>query len=618
MRGFNQTAGDGVGRRLRTALEESLATPGFVWFVAFTVAALIYGAHRAYIVRWLCDDIFITFRYAENFLGGHGFVYNISERVEGYTHFAWLCLLTFLQWLGLGPEAASQWVGEVCFVLTLGLFAVISYRIAGKEGLLGPVATAALALHFDFHVWATSGLETSFFTLLVSLGFFVMCFSRVQARVRYVLAGLFFTLGVMTRPDGIIFLGLALAFEVVVLWLKKTPLKTIGAMSAWFLLPFVLLVLPYAVWKISYYGDFLPNTFYAKSGTLSYFDQGFFYIWTYLRGYPSSWLFLLAVPYLAVEWRRAGAGRFADRVRVLVQNEQSRSVMLALLFIVIYAIVFVAKVGGDFMYARFISPLIPLLYFVTEVGFRKLLVSRPDLLKACIAALLVLIVTDKTTRDDYLTDNGGHGPAKTDGLSGIGDERWFWTHDLGHEVSLMRLQTIQGRMMRTFFEGEDVTVVLRGQNNFAYYGKFRTCIENAGLTDKYIAHLPVTKRGRPGHEREAPWEYLIQRRTNFLFFRTPQQDSSSFRKIRFTYPVDSLSGYMCTYDPALLRRLDERFPGRIVYVKFENYLDDYVRSMGSRSRQQVELDYKNFQDFYFRGVQDPAREQPFLAYLRSR
>jgi hypothetical protein len=74
---------------------------------------------------------------------------------------------------------------------------------------------------------------------------------------------------------------------------------------------------------------------------------------------------------------------------------------------------------------------------------------------------------------------------------------------------------------------------------------------------------------------------------------------------------------MYTYDPELLRRLDERFPGRIDYVKFEDYLDDYIRGMTSKSRQAVEADYRKFRDFYFRNVQDTKREQTILAYLHS-
>ena len=39
-------------------------------------------------------------------------------------------------------------------------------------------------------------------------------------------------------------------------------------------LPFVVLYVPYFAWRWSYYGDFFPNTYYAKSANLWYFSQG--------------------------------------------------------------------------------------------------------------------------------------------------------------------------------------------------------------------------------------------------------------------------------------------------------------------------------------------------------
>ena len=62
--------------------------------------------------RFIQDDAFISFRYAENFARGAGLVWNAGERVEGYTNFLWTMLmgvviivgaLTFFPKLALGP-----------------------------------------------------------------------------------------------------------------------------------------------------------------------------------------------------------------------------------------------------------------------------------------------------------------------------------------------------------------------------------------------------------------------------------------------------------------------------------------------------------------------------------
>ena len=40
------------------------------------------------------DDAYISYRYAENFIQGNGLVFNPGERVEGYTNFLWIILLS--------------------------------------------------------------------------------------------------------------------------------------------------------------------------------------------------------------------------------------------------------------------------------------------------------------------------------------------------------------------------------------------------------------------------------------------------------------------------------------------------------------------------------------------
>src|SRR3972149_3758264 len=43
---------------------------------------------------WLCDDAYITFRTIDNFVNGFGLRWNIDERVQAFTHPAWLLLVT--------------------------------------------------------------------------------------------------------------------------------------------------------------------------------------------------------------------------------------------------------------------------------------------------------------------------------------------------------------------------------------------------------------------------------------------------------------------------------------------------------------------------------------------
>ena len=59
---------------------------------ALVLLLALYGAHaQAYL--FLNDDAFISFRYADHWARTGELVYNLGERVEGYTNFLWVALL---------------------------------------------------------------------------------------------------------------------------------------------------------------------------------------------------------------------------------------------------------------------------------------------------------------------------------------------------------------------------------------------------------------------------------------------------------------------------------------------------------------------------------------------
>lgn len=72
-------------------------------------AVVILGAVLdSWRLRWLSDDAFISFRYAQH-LAEHGeLVYNPGEFVEGYTNFLWTLLMALGMKAGLEPEFFSH------------------------------------------------------------------------------------------------------------------------------------------------------------------------------------------------------------------------------------------------------------------------------------------------------------------------------------------------------------------------------------------------------------------------------------------------------------------------------------------------------------------------------
>ena len=211
---------------------------------------------------WVCDDAFISYRYAQHFADGLGLVYNVGERVEGYSNFLWVVLLAVGMRFGFEPILFSQYLGVVFYVATLGLLwwtAVRSHSV--------PLAAIGLALHGHVALFATCGLETSMFTFFVTAGLVVLVLGSLPRH--FAVAGLALILATMTRPDGAVFYACAGGI-VLVLARRLQRWRLLLSFAA----PFLLVYLPYFVWKWSYYGYPLPNTFYAKSASQPFVDQG--------------------------------------------------------------------------------------------------------------------------------------------------------------------------------------------------------------------------------------------------------------------------------------------------------------------------------------------------------
>ncbi|HVH20236.1 MAG TPA: hypothetical protein VNF72_18225, partial [Myxococcota bacterium] len=57
-----------------------------------------------------------------------------------------------------------------------------------------------------------------------------------------------------------------------------------------------IVVAPFLAWRVSYYGDLFPNTYYAKSANLAWYEQGAHYLRLYFERY---WALALGPLFLA-------------------------------------------------------------------------------------------------------------------------------------------------------------------------------------------------------------------------------------------------------------------------------------------------------------------------------
>ena len=81
------------------------------------------------------DDAFIGFRYIENLLAGHGFVFNPGQKaVEGVTNIGWLLALAPLA-AAVGPPAAAKALGLALLLSSLAMTMLLGRSLAARMEL---------------------------------------------------------------------------------------------------------------------------------------------------------------------------------------------------------------------------------------------------------------------------------------------------------------------------------------------------------------------------------------------------------------------------------------------------------------------------------------------------
>ncbi len=295
--------------------------------LALVPALVIYGL-IAYYLRFTQDDAYISYRYVANFLNGHGLVYNIGERIEGFTNFGWVNYL--ILWGGVGANyiLASKVTGFLCGAGIVIVTFLLARRLFGEKQTIAAMASAYLvAANLSLAYWSPAGLETAAFGLVTLLAVY-----WYLVRNNLLIAALL--VAVWIRPEGAVVTGLLILTELLVE--RRIPKFTLRCAALAFVFS-----LPYLGFKLYYYGSIFPNPFYAKTGlNASHLRSGLEYVWEYLRDYV---LF--------------GAGLVAPLLFIKKLSVGQRSVIVFTAGYVVY----VFLVGGDVLKVhRFFVPIMGL------------------------------------------------------------------------------------------------------------------------------------------------------------------------------------------------------------------------------------------------------------------
>jgi hypothetical protein len=556
-------------------------------------AAVVLGLCFAAWVSWTCDDAFISFRYARNLAEGHGLVFNVGERVEGYTNLLWTLWIAIGLRLGLGAEPWASIFGLVFYGASLSL--LFAFHLDLRRAL--PVRRATLplaclvgAVHPDWRLFATSGLETSAFTAVVLAGYLALARGLIARRPRPLLSGAIFGVASMLRPDGMVFAAVA-ALAVAL----AAPRRLRDA--AWFVVGVGTFWAGTTAFRLGYYGEYFPNTYYAKSAYLPWHRQGSIYVATYFHKY---WVLLLgpmAVAFFA--WRARGASPSGGEVSSEGWRWYRVHALLATGFAAAYTY-YVVRVGGDFMYARLLVPVTPYLALLFELGLYRLCLTRQLLyVEVSVACLLLILLIPRPV-------------SGTEWRDGIADEAAVYDDE--HLATATR----DAEVLTHFFRGLPVRAAFLGtEARLMYEANVPVAIEaETGLTDRAIARQPLAQRARIGHEKRATMAYLVSvRAAHFLFTPSLPEEFGLDRYIPVrTIAFGPVTAWILHWDPRLMAELGRRGAS---FDDFGGYLDRYIDGIGTRSPDEVRRDHEKFRHFYFEHVQDP-REEGFVAARRIR
>lgn len=526
-----------IPRILLPVVELSLIGLGWVAAVILApkkipVVGLILGLIMLWMVSagrilgdWQVDDAYISYRYAWNLVHGYGLVFNVGEVVEGYTNFLWTLLAGGAIALGLHPSNLTLTANILSAMGLVSLAYYMGMRLVGREGSsqveaglwpFVPVGLLAVDTNLMLYGARGSGIEEITFALLLLVGMALLWLGPGQQRYRacwviYGLGGISLALASLTRPEGI---PATLALFGLRAWQDYRAGKDLKSMrlALAYVLPYLAVVLPYQVWRVTFYGYPFPNTFYAKTGaTTALISRGLEYAWEFTK---SQWLAIgLCILGLAVMTSRWLWNKYNNRSmsRVIGGSDTPAQLRIALVILVVGFTVYIIWVGGDwFPGQRFFVPIMPMLALLAQEGARTLLniLSRPGIKqegKVSKTLAWVLPAALGVAMAGY--GMGSIRPQLTDGSMGI---------HLMKEVVGVTNGSAAGLWLRDSTSPQTTTAA-GGIGAMAYYSQ-RQVIDFYGLTDLHIGHLKTDSMGTgiPGHEKSDP-AYVLSKHPHYIW-----------------------------------------------------------------------------------------------------
>jgi hypothetical protein len=426
------------------------------------------------------DDAFVYFRYVDNLLFlKQGLVYNGGEYVEGFSSPLYCLILIALRALHLSWPVIVLLVGCACFSIFWYLLVVLNRDLSPKAGTILDLPLAYLVLNYGLDSFFTSGLETPLVHVMAPvLGLYLL-----RPRSKPLIAAL--ALAPLARPELALAVGLAALFS----WWRCRAFP-------WLLFAASGVVNgSWLAFRIYYYADLLPNTFYLKD--VVRLDQG----WLYLAETASAYhllAFLLGALLLAALARQRG-GRPADEGGTPFRGGER----LAMLAIAGAIAAYAARVGGTHVHYWYLAFPFSLAVCSTagivEEAFARLGLSKSPVIGW--AAMVGLSLLVSWQYPPQLSAHPFRGDAEHEPVHFIDDALWHRQH------RSLRADVLEERVSIGDLKRAGVEIAVRGtpgirqgtwcrRQYVSYRSRF---VHGFGLTDALLARTEASWM-KPAHK----------------------------------------------------------------------------------------------------------------------
>jgi arabinofuranosyltransferase len=455
---------------------------------------VIFLAQRAWALRWMNDDGFITLRVVRQLVEGHGPVFNAGERVEAATSILWVSTLAIgdlvlplrLEWIAVVLGIALTLAG-VTFALLAGRSVAVSLS---PGAVLVPVGAVVFVAVKPVWIFSSSGLEGGLVTAWLGGSLWLLQRWASSGDPLRAASAVVLGLGPLIRPE--LALQSAALLAVVLVGERARGWRGDARVLAWAL----ALPVAYQVVRMGYYGVLVPNTAVAKEAAMSRWDAGWDYFGAFVDPY---WLWL---PLLVLV-----AGAYAPLVDDLRRQARWRQLLVVAAFVLGGAlqVLYIVRLGGDYIESRLLLPaffavLAPVAVVPVRPRYAAALLVLPW---AVVSTLFFRSAIDDTTfaNDNLVTTDdfgwGAEGRLRHRALSG----------GPGVYYNERRLPGVEPAGRRATVYGSYGI----GLSGYALPDVY--VLDMLGLADPLTAHFRLERRGLSGHEKPMPTSWFVARAT---------------------------------------------------------------------------------------------------------